>query len=121
MFAEAFVKGNAMRNAFAHQIDERLHSERMLTGKSEIRIVQSEDLAALPSGAIFLSGDAFFAVKDRTVLHWSFSGYHWLADRNELQGRPLRLVTPQSTIAALKSGYRPVWHESAARTPALQT
>jgi hypothetical protein len=113
LFADAFAKGNAMRKTHARQIDERLHRERMLSGKSTSRLVESHDLQRLPSGSVVLDGDNFYALKNGKVLPWSFDGYRPPVDETCFQNKKLRLVTPQSTAATLEAGYEPVWHKSA--------
>ena len=51
-----------------------------------------------------------FAVKDRALLPWSFSGYD--AARTP-RGEPATLLTPPGIVAVLARGYRPLWHASA--------
>ena len=51
-----------------------------------------------------------YALREGTLFPWSFAGY----------GAPARLdpdagadvLTPPSTVAALKNGYRPLWAEA---------
>ena len=91
----------------APEMDARLHPERLA-------IMAGGGLAlpagALPDGAVFARGDAAFAVRGGASLPWSPGGY----------GRPaplprgaVRVLTPPTTLAALRAGYAPLWHATA--------
>jgi hypothetical protein len=112
-FALAFAKGNGMTNAPAHVMDQILHRERTVSGNKTSPFIEQRDLANLPPGVMFRSGDSFFTQRNRTLLRWSFHGYAETSGVGELAGDALQLVTPQSAIAALAAGYEPVWHPSA--------
>jgi hypothetical protein len=71
-------------------------------------------LGVLPDGAVVSWGGRAFALRDEAALPWSFSGYGPPVSREALNGTALLLVTPPATVAVLRSGYRPVWADSAA-------
>lgn len=66
----------------------------------------------LPDGAMLRAADgAFLAIRGSTALVWSAAGY--VATRPRPAGK-VEALTPPATLAALRAGYRPVWHVSAA-------
>jgi hypothetical protein len=92
----------------AHDIDKALHAER-LDGRVKRLHVLASPAAHLPDGAMILQhGSPHLILKGRAC-PWSFLGY----------GAPVapldcaQLITPPSTVAALRSGYRPRIHVSA--------
>lgn len=66
--------------------------------------------ANLPDGAMIGTGDVAYAVRTGRALRWSFAGY----GGPEPLPTAARLLTPPSTMTALRAGYRPIWHRSAA-------
>lgn len=93
-------------------IDALLHRERMAARPA----LTCEAAAALPDGAMVASGAAAFLVRDGALLPWSADGY--LTPCAPPPG-PLLLLTPPTSVAALRRGYRAGLHPSApARDPA---
>jgi hypothetical protein len=68
------------------------------------------DIAKLPEGAMFSTGATCFTRRDDRCLQWSFAGYISTA-MPEADG--FLLLTPPTTVAVLRAGYRPDWHASA--------
>lgn len=109
--------GDAM--AFAHaasgsrdrlhagEIDTRLHAER-LAGKGQR--VHPEPIESLPDGAIILHDDHLFAVRGERLVEWTIRGYGHAIERPRWIG--VTVLTPPTTVAALRAGYRPTWHPS---------
>lgn len=110
-FAAAFSVGNKIAPPKAPDIDKRLHAERYLSARRPLRQLAPADLGGLPDGVMVAAGGLVFALKARLALPWSFSGYLEPCPLSDL--RAAMLVTPESTVAALRSGFRPVWHASA--------
>ncbi len=96
----------------APMLDRRLHRERVASGGRAAEIAM-RDLAGLPDGAMVAADGEAYAVRDGKALRWSFSGYGERCGFDALSGRPLRLLTPATTLAVLARGYTPVWHASA--------
>ena len=107
-FQRCFASGTG-RDAAAPEMDATLHLERIAAG-AVAPMLNAADIAALPDGAMVAVKDAAFAVRGGTALPWSFAGY------GEAQRLPAkaRLLTPSSTVDALRAGYRPVWHKESA-------
>ena len=62
---------------------------------------------------MLFQNDSCFAKRDGRLHAWTFRGYGDAWHYAELAGHDIWLATPATTIAALKAGYEPVWHESA--------
>jgi len=109
-FARCFAAGQGRMTISAPEMDAVLHRERRPSGGTKNQAV---DLATLPAGAMVATGSAALALSDRGWLSWSFSGWRPAATP---QG-DIELLTPPSTIGALRHGYRPAWQAEAAMTP----
>lgn len=110
-FATAFARGLGRETVTAPQMDQILHRERLAAG-GRAPTLSPADVRALPDGAVVAYGPNAFAVKDGKLLPWTFAGYR--EARPSCRGLPPEgtLVTPSATVAALRAGYRPVWHAS---------
>jgi hypothetical protein len=105
--AKAFIAAFPGGPGKVDAMDETLHAER-LDGKR--RRLWPARLGDLPDGAMIARGGKAFAIRTGALLPWSFAGY----------GAPAPLdaeafadvLTPPSTVAALKAGYRPLWPEA---------
>ncbi len=93
----------------APMLDRRLHRERPASGGTS-PIIGVEDIAALPDGAMVADGARAYALRGGVALPWSFGGYGEPIGFGAL-GNALKLLTPATTLAVLRQGYRPVWHE----------
>jgi hypothetical protein len=93
-------------------MDEALHRERVEYRRKRLWRARLGDL---PDGAMIARDGRAFAVREGRLLPWSFAGY----------GAPAKLdpdavgdvLTPPSTVAALKSGYRPLWADELMPSP----
>lgn len=92
----------------APKLDARLDAERR-TGHAKRLHVMNID--ALPDGAMFAEGERAFAVKGDAVLEWSFGGY--VGKRARPVGLEAQVLTPPTSLLALRNGYAPEWHSSA--------
>lgn len=102
-FRESWATGNMRAKPSAKAMDAVLHAER--TGCRPAPGVLDE----LPDGTMVAHGDAAFLLVGGAAWRWSETGYQSPA---RLPGAD-RLLTPASTIAALRAGYRPIIHPSA--------
>jgi hypothetical protein len=66
-------------------------------------------IARLPDGAMITADDAAFVIVHGHPLRWTPFGYEPVDKIPRVEG----LLTPPSTLAALRAGYRPVLHASA--------
>lgn len=94
------------------ELDGRLHGERHVSGGFG-PVLEPEDVTSLPDGAVIAVGSLAIAVHDGMLLPWSHEGYASPIEVSALDPADIRLLTPVSTLAALRGGYRPVWHATA--------
>jgi hypothetical protein len=105
-FRTAWAAGGTIPRA--PEMDAVLHSER-LQGRAKCIHPLSGPLRKLPDGAMIAGGDRAYLMFGGEALLWSAAGYHRADDKLKPDG----LLTPPSTVAALRAGYRPDLHPSA--------
>ena len=98
----------------ADEIDNRLHAERVTSDR--LKKAFTADLDDLPDGVFVTlesSGEQAYLVWGGHLLAWSAGGYR------ERRLRPkdvtVKVLTPPSTVAAIRAGYVPEVHASAKR------
>jgi hypothetical protein len=115
-FRDAWAAGNRPNAGPASikvkVIDDQLHAERV--GADRLKQTYRANLADLPNG-VFVNiagrdGDAFLICDDE-LLCWSPGGYRERLKRPRDQ--LATVLTPQSTVNTIGSGYRPEIHPSA--------
>ena len=107
-FRAAWAAGNATAAPSAAAMDAVLHRERLRERQKRLHPLTTP-IGELPDGAaVAAAGEAFVSVGGH-LLRWSPAGYLSAAF-------PVvdALLTPPSTLAALRAGYRPVLHPSSA-------
>ncbi len=85
------------------KIDEILHKERL--DKHGSKVIFEEDVNNIPNGSFVLINDNAFLVLDGMLFLWSPFGYEKsipIPDLNKLS-----VLTPKSTVNALRAGYTP--------------
>jgi hypothetical protein len=107
-FRASWEQGNGVTGMKATEIDRVLHAER-LDGRSKRLHPLNEPLASLPDGAMVAADGESYLVAQGHVWRWSFGGYRTMGDAL----RDAQLLTPPSTLRALRAGYQPVLHPSA--------
>jgi hypothetical protein len=103
-FRVAWAAGSGGEQPSAKEMNRQLHRERILPGTHRRRLHEMP-WADLPDGAfVVIDGSPAVVVGDQ-VTEWTYEGY---AGR---RGRPragvATVLTPPSTVAALRAGYRP--------------
>lgn len=96
----------------APALDRRLHRERSASGGRSIAIDAGE-IENLPDGAMVCANDRAYAVRGGKLLAWSFGGYGDPLAADHLHAAVLRVLTPQTTVGAMRAGYRALWHSTA--------
>jgi hypothetical protein len=114
-YRDAWVAGNGgdRRRPPAKEIDRRLHGERIVRGTHRRRLHRSP-WTDLPVGAFVLVDDAPALVVDEALVPWTASGYGPARPR-PTAGFADAVVTPPSTLAAMRAGFHPVAIASAVR------
>lgn len=107
--AWAAAMGVALPSAKA--MNRQLHGERIVRGTHRRRLHELP-WADLPDGAFVLLGDSPAVLVGDRLAPWSPAGYG--EPRARPQGGTARVITPPSTVAALRAGY-PVQIDDGAR------
>ncbi|HEV7253755.1 MAG TPA: hypothetical protein VGN97_11785 [Mesorhizobium sp.] len=111
-FARGFAAGQGGGGIAAPTMDAALHRERAASSGKPLPLWE-RPLTDLPEGAMVADGSAVFARRGDSLLPWRFAGYNAPLPLREAGARSWRLVTPPSTVAALRAGFSPEWHGSA--------
>ncbi|WP_315719452.1 MULTISPECIES: hypothetical protein [unclassified Bradyrhizobium] len=104
-FRTAWETGNGVGDIRASEIDKVLHRERLDRGRKRLHPLPLP-LAKLPDGTMVHSGQESFLMLHGRARPWSLAGYG--AEREHVPAP--QLLTPPSTVRALRAGYRPVLH-----------
>ncbi len=95
----------------AGEMDSQLHTERV-ERRTRRQRRWSAPLDALPDGTYLLAGEHPHLWWRVRLFRWSPDGY--LAARQQPSGAEATVLTPPAAVAALRGGYRPMVHASAA-------
>ena len=93
----------------AGDIDRVLHAERLDGNRKRLHALAAP-AADLPDGAMVLHDGAPHLIWKGRAHRWSQAGYSAATAPPD----QAELITPPSTVAALRAGYRPILHPSAA-------
>jgi len=107
-FRAAWAEGNGGPILAAPELDAILHRERLQQRKKRVHPMASP-ISRLPDGAMIAADDTAFVIVQGRQLRWTPFGYESIDKAPRAEG----LLTPPSTLAALRAGYRPVLHPSA--------
>lgn len=113
-FRAAWLKGNPNGHDGSlpiQLIDRQMHSERVKRRRRQVRFCAP--LERLPPGVMILVDSWPHLVCDDHLLAWGEDGYR---TRLERCSRTVKVLTPRSTAATLRAGYRPEVHSSAGLT-----
>lgn len=103
-FAAAWAAGHGTIPPRAANMDATLHAERI--GRTAAPLPEGP----LPGGTMVAVGQDALLTTDGRWWRWGFEGYA----PTEVPQRVDRVLTPPSVIRALRGGYRPALHPSAA-------
>jgi hypothetical protein len=111
-FRDAWLRGNEGASPLtAPDIDRRLHAERLGPGGTK-RTYQA-GLDGLPGGVFVRlpGGERAWLLWNGLLLAWSAGGYRERVRRP--RGVEVAVLTPPSTVAAVRAGFAPAVHASA--------
>ena len=91
----------------APELDQRLHAERM---GPRLRIGA---VGELPDGAMIGCGETAYARLGSAAVPFGFAGYGPSVNWRDVAKPDAVVLTPPTSLLALRGGYRPVWHQSA--------
>jgi hypothetical protein len=106
-FRNAFAKAGGAGKSSAAEMDDALHVERLVCMRAGSHAL-TDSIDALPDGAIITAEGAAFTIAQWRAYRWTEDGY----DGGIRLSAPAGLLTPPSTLAALRCGYRPLLHPS---------
>ena len=104
-FSAAWAEARGSRLPTAGEIDSVLHGERIERGRKRIHDL-TVPVSNLPDGSFVVSAAKAFAVVGGLAFRWTEGGYLPPINLGQADG----LLTPPSTLMALRAGYRPVLH-----------
>lgn len=107
-FRGAWEQGNGVTKVKASEIDRVLHAERLDGRKKRLDPLDGA-ISSLPDGTIVAVESESYLIAQGRASRWSFNGYRAI----DIELADARLLTPPSTVRALRAGYRPVLHSSA--------
>jgi len=110
--AKAFLAAFPDAPSGADAMDEALHRERI---ENRLKRLWRARLGDLPDGTMIARDCRAYAVRSAMLWPWSFAGYRAPAELDP--DAVADVLTPPSTVAALKGGYRPLWAEPLAASP----
>jgi hypothetical protein len=105
--ARAFIAAFPGAPSHVEAMDEALHRERVENRRKRL---WRGRLGELPDGAMIARDGRAHAVRAGMLSPWGFAGYGEAALLEP--DAVVDVLTPPSTVAALKGGYRPLWPES---------
>ena len=105
--AKAFIAAFPGAPSHVEAMDEALHCERV---ENRVKRLSRARLGDLPDGAMIARAGKAYAVRAGKLSPWSFAGY--CAPAPLEPDAFVDVLTPPSTVAALKAGYQPLWVES---------
>lgn len=104
-FRAAWAAGRGAKEPSAPDMDAVLHRERMQHGRKLVHAMPGL-LSELPDGAVVTASGSAFTIAGGQAFRWTEQGYEVPREIRRADG----LLTPPSTFAALRAGYRPVLH-----------
>lgn len=111
-FKAAWLSESSLANGgfvSVRQIDRQLHRERVSRQRRQVRF--SARLESLPDGVMIQQTEQPHLVWGKQLFPWHATGYAAPIDR---PSKTVTVLTPHSTVAALRAGYRPAVHQSTA-------
>jgi hypothetical protein len=112
-----YLRHGRCQRPTAEEIDSRLHAERVGANRSKGSFTA---LDRLPDG-VFVTvetwGQQAYLVWGDYLLEWSPGGYRQRRPRQKV--KKVRVLTPPSTVEAIRAGYTPEVHASAGRSRRL--
>ena len=109
-FRTAWAAARRGKVLLAAEMDAVLHEERLDRGRKRIHAI-TVPLDQLPDGIVIAAGGAAYTPVRGRAFRWTEQGYQPAQEIPRSDG----LLTPPSTLLAIRAGYRPVLHRHMAR------
>jgi hypothetical protein len=106
-FRDAWAFGKAVSVPRAPEIDAVLHAERLERGRKRLHLIAACP-DGLPDGTVIAAAGEPHTLAHGRAFRWTARGYEGPMEIPRCDA----LLTPPSTLGALRGGYRPVLHPS---------
>jgi hypothetical protein len=104
-FRYAWAQAREVNVPLAAEMDAVLHAERLDRGRKRLHALPSH-ANDLPDGAVIAAAGEAYTLAHGRAFRWTSGGYESPVETP----RASALLTPPSTLGALRAGYRPVLH-----------
>jgi hypothetical protein len=104
-FRAAWARGRKVALPLAPQMDAVLHAERLDRGRKRLHAIPGP-VDELPNGAMIAADSAAYTLVRGRAFRWTEQGYSAAQEIPRAAG----LLTPPSTLLAMRAGYRPRLH-----------
>jgi hypothetical protein len=104
-FRAAWAKGRGVALPLAPEIDAVLHAERLDRGRKRVHPIPGPP-HELPDGAVIAAAGAAYTLVRGRAFRWTEQSYGAAQEIPRADG----LLTPPSTLLAMRAGYRPFLH-----------
>jgi|SRR5579862_521048 len=104
-FRAAWAMGRGEPPPLAPEMDAVLHGQRLDHGRKRVHAMPGP-ADELPDGVMITAGGAAYILARGRAFRWTEQGY----GRAEEIPRDAGLLTPPSTLLAMRAGYRPLLH-----------
>jgi hypothetical protein len=105
MFRGAWAVGRGVGVPLAPEMDAVLHAERLDHGRKRVHPLPGP-VDDLPDGAVIVAGGEAYTLARGLAFRWTERGYEAPREIPRAEG----ILTPPSTLLALRAGYRPALH-----------
>jgi hypothetical protein len=113
-YAQAWQRAQGLPDRpSATEMDARLHAERV-EPRTRRQVTRPATVRDLPDGVMVRHAGAVGLLRSGSVRPWSFTGYG--PSITVGSGDKVELLTPPSSVAALRAGFRPLLHPTALST-----
>ncbi len=104
-FRAAWADARQGRVPSAREIDAVLHAERLDRGRKRVHPLPVP-VGELPDGAVITAAGEAYTLAHGRAFRWTEQGY----EAAQQIPRVAALLTPPSTLRAMRAGYRPILH-----------
>jgi hypothetical protein len=104
-FRAAWRKAKGGKAPLAPEIDAVLHEERLDRGRKRVHAIPGP-VGELPDGTVIVAAGEAYTIARGRAFRWREQGYQAARQICRADG----LLTPPSTLDAIRAGYRPVLH-----------
>ena len=105
VFRAAWAAGRGEDAPLATEVDAVLHAERLYGRRKRVHALLGP-VAELPDGTMITSAGKAYTIARGRAFRWTEQGYEAVSSLPPAD----RMLTPPSTVLAIRAGYRPVLH-----------